>query len=38
MKSAIESFLSAEQNIFGALVFKIKEQASRNCDFVISGD
>ena len=38
MKSAIESFLSAERSVPGTLRFKIMEQASRNFDFVISGD
>ena len=38
MKSAIESFLSAERNVPGVLLFKIREQISRNFDLVISGD
>ena len=38
MKSAIESFLSAERSVPGASLFKIREQTSRNFDFIISGD
>jgi hypothetical protein len=38
MKSAIELFLRAERSVQGALLFKIREQTSRKCDFVTSGD
>jgi hypothetical protein len=37
MKSAIELFLSAERSVSGALLFKIREQTSRNFDLIISG-
>jgi hypothetical protein len=38
MKSAIESFLSAERSVPGALRFKIREQISHNFDLIISGE
>ena len=37
MKSAIELFLRAERSVQGALLFRIREQASRNCDLIVSG-
>ena|SRR5436190_11745417 len=37
MKSATESFLRAERSVQGAMLFKIRGQASRNCDLIVSG-